>query len=308
MRKKIWLMMIAFAAAAGGLRSQTDKDAIMMNRLQFCNGFVYGYSSWDHYWEGTRKRTNLNLGTVSMQSVMYMGAYGITDDINVLAELPYIWTKATAGTLKGQNGIQDISVQVKWRAIRKNFGKNKLSGFIIGGFSTPANDYLPDYLPLALGLGSTNLTGRAMIDYQRGRWNLTGSAAYIRRSNIEIDKPDYYTDRLHLTDEVEMPDATQYQLRAGFRGRYFLAEALLTRWTTLGGFDITRNNMPFPSNKMNETSTGVALKYTLPSFVNLSFVGGGNYTIKGRNVGQSTSFNVGAFYAFYFSKNKRQSL
>jgi hypothetical protein len=77
---------------------------------------------------------------------------------------------------------------------------------------------------------------------------------------------------------------------------------LLTNWTTLGGFDITKNNMPFPSNRMNATMVGANVKYTLKSFTNLSLLAGGNYTIAGRNMGQSKAFNVGAFYAFYFSK------
>lgn len=297
-------MMVVVCATSAA--AQTAFDAIMMNKNQFCSGLEYAHSSWDEYWEGTLKRTNENLGTVTTQSVMYMANYGITDDLNIMAGLPYIWTKASAGTLSGLNGFQDVSAFVKWRALKKQFGKNKFSLFLIGGVSTPATDYVADYQPLALGLGSTNFIGRAMIDYQRGRFTATASGAYIRRNNIEIDKVDYYTTRLHFTNEVEMPDAAQYQFRTGFRGKYLLAEALLTNWTTLGGFDITRNNMPFPSNRMNATMAGIALKYTLPVHTNLSFVGGGNYTLAGRNMGKATAFNVGAFYAFYFSKKDKR--
>jgi hypothetical protein len=103
-----------------------------------------------------------------------------------------------------------------------------------------------------------------------------------------------------------MPDAAQYQLRAGYRGKYLLAEALLTNWTTLGGFDITRNNMPFPSNRMNATTIGFALKYTVRSYTHLSLIAGSNYTIAGRNMGQATSYNAGIFYAFYFKQHQQQ--
>jgi hypothetical protein len=285
--------------------AQTEMDAIMMNRKQICNGFVYTYSSWDEYWEGTFKRDNQNLGTVSTQSVMYMGAYGITDKLNVVAGLPYVWTKATAGTLNKMNGLQDAAVFIKWKPISKSFGKNKVSVFTIGGISTPVTDYVIDFLPLSVGLGSTNLTARAMVDYQRGKLSITGSAAYIWRSNVKLDRDSYYDTEFHLTNEVKMPNAANYQLRAGYRGKYLLAEALLTNWTTLGGFDITKNNMPFPSNRMNATNVGVALKYTLPAAPGISLIAGGNYVVAGRNVGQSKSFNVGAFYAFYFGKEKK---
>jgi len=38
------------------LRAQTDEDAIMMTKNNFCVGGTYSYSSWDHYWEGNRWR------------------------------------------------------------------------------------------------------------------------------------------------------------------------------------------------------------------------------------------------------------
>lgn len=297
--------LIALCAVADGLKAQTEMDAIMMNRNQFCSGLLYNYSSWDHYWEGTLKRNNENLGTISTQSVMYMANYGITDKLNVMIGAPYVWTKATAGTLHGLKGVQDASLFVKWKPVSQKFGKNKISLFVVGGVSTPLSDYVIDFLPLSIGLGSTNLTGRVIADYQVGKFVATGSAAYIRRSNVKIDRTSYYDTELHLTNEVQMPDATQYQFRTGYRGKYLLADAVLTQWTTEGGFDITRNNMPFPSNRMNATTVGASIKYTLPSHTNLSFLGGASYTVAGRNMGQATAYNVGAFYAFYFKKSSK---
>jgi hypothetical protein len=73
----------------------------------------------------------------------------------------------------------------------------------------------------------------------------------------------------------------------------------------LGGFDITKNNMPFPSNKMNMTTIGINLKYEIAAVNGLSLIGGGNYVVKGRNVGQSKSFYGGVFYILDFSKKKK---
>jgi hypothetical protein len=282
--------------------AQTEMDAIMMNRNQFCNGLVYDHSSWAHYWEGTFYRDNPNLGTVTTQMAMFMSNYGITDNLNIMASAPYIWTKASAGTLHGMEGLQDLSVFAKWRVGTKKFGKNKISFFAIGGFSTPLTNYVIDFLPMSIGLGSTNLTARGMVDYSHNRFTITGSAAYVWRSNVNLDRDSYYDTRMHLTNEVQMPNATYYQLRSGYRGKYLIAEALLTNWTTLGGLDITKNNMPFPSNKMISTMVGAYVKYTLQPLPNLSFVGSANYTVDGRNVGRSTSLSVGVFYLVQFGK------
>src|SRR4029078_13547682 len=130
------VMIATSIASAGPASAQTDMDAIMMNKKQFCQGLTYDYSPWDHYWEGTFKRDNKNLGTVSSQMLMYMPNYGITNNPNVMASVPYVWTKASQGTLHEVNGIQDLSIHVKWRPLVKSFGKNQFSLFAIGGFST----------------------------------------------------------------------------------------------------------------------------------------------------------------------------
>lgn len=295
------LLLLSIAAATSS-HAQTELDGIMMNKNQFCNGVMYNYSAWDEYWEGTLKRTNRNLGTVSSQSLMYGANYGITGRLNVMIGAPYIWTKSTAGTLHNSRGLQDISLFVKWKPVLYSFGKNKLSLILTGGISTPLNNYQVDYLPLSIGLGTTNTISRAMIELQHRRFTVSGSASYIWRSNVKIDRTAYYDTQMHLTNEVDMPHAAQFQLRTGWRGRYLLAEALLNNWTTLGGFDITRNNMPFPSNRMNMTSIGASFKYTLPNHTKLSLLAGANYVVAGRNVGQASGFNAGVFYAFYLKK------
>jgi hypothetical protein len=295
----LWMLCTQHAQA------QTEWDAIMMNKRQFCFGPMYNYSSWKSYWEGTRKRENFNIGRVTTQSIMLMANYGISDNLNVMIGAPYVWTKASAGTLQGQSGLQDVSGFVKWRAIRAKIGKGKLSVFALGGISTPMSDYVVDYLPLSLGLGSTNLTARAMVDYALGKLSFTGSAAYMHRSNVKLDRTAYFDTELRHTNEVRMPDAAQFQFRTGYRGKYLIAEALLTNMTTLGGFDITRNNMPFPSNRMNSTTVGGYLKYTVQKHTNLSLLGQAMYTVAGRNMGQSTSFGAGIFYAFYMGGKKK---
>lgn len=309
MRKsfKVLLTLSGSLMLALALHAQTEMDAIMMNKKQMCIGPMYNYGSWDKYWEGTLKRENLNLGTVSSQSIMLGANYGITDNLNVMVMAPYVWTKASAGTLRGMEGVQDISAFVKYRYVALKKGNQKLSVFAIGGFSTPLTNYVADFLPLSIGLGTTNLTARLMADYQWKKITVTGSAAYIYRSNVKLDRTTYYDTQLRITNEVKMPDQMLYQLRAGYRGKYLFAEAVLTQMTTLGGFDITRNNMPSLNNEMNATVVGAQVKYHLKPHPNLALMGGFGYTVAGRNVGQSMSYNGGIFYFFYFGKKKSNS-
>lgn len=172
------------------------------------------------------------------------------------------------------------------------------------GYLFPLGNYTPDYLPLSIGLRSRTASLRLMLDYQLEDFFITGSYTQVFRDNIRLDRNSYYTTHLIQSSEVEMPDASNLQFRAGYRSGKLIAEAILNRWTTLGGFDITRNNMPFPSNRMNATTLGVNFKYVVTADHALSLIGGVNRAISGRNMGQATTINGGIFYIIEFIKKQ----
>jgi hypothetical protein len=230
---------------------------------------------------------------------MGMTNYGITNHLNIMASLPYVWSQASAGTLHGMKGFQDLSLYLKWNPLTVNAWKGQFSLFGILGFSTPTNNYLVDYLPLSIGLGTTNIYYRLMAYYKRGIFFARASGTYIWRSNVKIDQTSYYTTELQNTDIVQMPDQLTFDGSLGVYTKYLIAEAMVDNMTTLGGFDIRKNDMPFPSNRMNSTSIGVHAKYTLPFEIHFSIVLGGDQVLTGRNVGQATDFNLGCYYAFY---------
>ncbi len=286
---------------------QTEIDGLMMDKNYFCVGLTAGKSSWKNYWEGTLKRDNLNLGTVSSTNITVNGNYGIANNLGLIFTLPYIKTNASAGQLAGQKGIQDLSVYLKWVGLTKQFKKSILSGILVGGASVPFGTYTPDLLPLSIGTQSKTLSLRAMVDFQQGNWFGTASGTYIYRGNVTLDRYSYYTTSLQYSNKVHMPDASNINLRAGYRSEVWIIEAIANQWITNGGFDITRNNMPFVRNRMNATTIGLHVKYETSFLDGLSFIGDGVSTIAGRNVGQSSGFTLGAFYIMDFSKKQKNT-
>jgi hypothetical protein len=300
MKKKTLLhfsLAVAFSMVASLAKSQTADDAIMMGKKQWCNGLTYMYSGWKNYWEGALKRDNKNLGTVSTQSVMFMSTYGITNKLNAIVSVPYIWTHASAGTLHGLKGFQDIEMDIKYQFWGTQPGKNShLLFFVVGGLSTPLQKYENDFLPMSIGLGSTNLSGRLTADYQNGIFFATASSAFVWRSDITIDRTSYYTDQIHYTNKVDMPNQLNSNLFVGIRKPNLIVQAQLLNMYTFGGFDIRRNDMPFASNQMNMTSVGGHVKYFFPFLPNLALVADADFTIAGRNVGQSQMYSGGLYY------------
>jgi hypothetical protein len=278
----------------------------MMGKNLYCLGVMGATSSWTNYWEGTLLRTNDNIGRVRTNMIGPMGSLGITKNLNLLFSLPYISTRASAGQLKGFNGIQDISVWAKYRALRIKKNSSSFSIFTIAGINTPTNNYVKDYLPLSIGLGSSNLTLRGMVDYQYKNWFATASGSMVMRSNIKIDRQVYYTTQMIYSNQVEMPNVSQFNVRTGFRNKEIVAEIVYDQWTTLGGFDITKNNMPFPSNKMNQSRIGFNGKYEPVKWKGLSLTSAVFMTTAGRNMGKSNAVQFGAFYILNVAKKNKQ--
>ncbi|MGV3503557.1 MAG: hypothetical protein ACO1O1_07600 [Adhaeribacter sp.] len=282
-------------------QAQTEQDALMMGERRLCVAGFVGYSSWTHYWEGTYKRDNDNMGRVSTRSASLMLNYGLKPNLNLLVSLPYVKTEASAGTLMGLGGFQDLSLFVKYRPWQMQAGKKTFSVLALGGLAVPTSDYNIDFMPMCIGLGSKVLTGRLIADVQAGKFSASVSGAYLHRSKVTIDRPAYYTDHQINSSEVAMPNAGNLQLRTGYRSPRIIAEAFLDQFHTFGGFDIRKNDMPFVSNQMNSTKAGVEGKYYLERIPALGFHATLWRTLAGRNVGQASGAMAGVDYIFDLS-------
>lgn len=297
--KKIITILICCLPIFG--MAQGLSDGQYMPKKQICTGLIYSHDSWNEYWEGTLKRENLNIGTVTTQSIAWMGSYGLTDRITIAAGLPYIWTKATAGTLAGMKGVQDFSLGLKYKASETELLNGKLTTSLALGFSIPTNNYVADFLPLAIGLQSKTAFARGIIHYQHSsNLMLTIQGAYVYRSNVDIDRTAYYTTQQNNANEVNMPNVANFGARLGYYAYRWSAEAVYDQMITLGGYDIRRNDMPFPSNKMNANRLGVALSYRIKPLADVQLVANGFYTLAGRNVGQSLTWSAGVMRIFKF--------
>lgn len=305
--KRYFSLILLFSWGLAKAQTPVITDGIMMAPKNFCTGLFYGNDTWKNYWEGTLKRDNQNIGSITTQNLTWMGVYGINKNVSVLAMLPYVWTKASGGTLHGMQGLQDLTVGVKYNFLKKEFGEDKLLLFGLGAVSLPVSNYTPDFLPLSIGLGSKNISGRLTSTYTLKKvWKFTASGAYTYRSNIFLDRPSYYTNgQLYYTNEVQMFNLFDFVVRAGYHQPTWHAEFFYTQQNTLGGGDIRRQDMPFASNQMNFSKIGASLLWDVPHVKNLTARAWSSYTVAGRNVGQSFSVMAGLMYNITFSKSQQ---
>jgi hypothetical protein len=293
-----WMILVAISASSAA--AQGVDDGLMMPGKTLSAGVLYSHDSWDQYWEGTLKRSNGNIGTLSTQSVTLVGGYGLTDRLGLVATLPYVWTHASQGVLHDMSGFQDLALGAKFRLLSTGPGRlGNFSAFVAGVAAIPTSDYTPDFYPLSIGTAGRRAAGHLTLNFQsNSAWFANASASYMWCSNVRLNRSSYYTDgQLYLTNEVVMPNVVNYTLSAGVdRGNWRIPVSVIQQ-RTLGGSDIRRQDMPFVSNRMDFVKLQGGLIYDLPKNLSISF--GAARVLTGRNVGQSTTLTSGLFYALH---------
>ena len=302
--KKIYLILAGLFPVIAS--AQTLTDGLMMQKKNLCTGFMYSHDRWKNYWEGDLKRDNGNIGKLTTQTITWVGVYGITDKINVIALLPYVKTDASQGTLHDMKGWQDASLAVKYNFFRREIGKNLFKAFGVLNGSTPISNYTPDFYPLSLGASSSNTTLRLTTYFRMEQgFFVNASVGHTWRTNVKLDRISYY-DGNHLvrSNEVKMPNVFDVFVSAGYIKGALQAELSYMQQNTLGGADIRRQDMPFVSNRMNYIKTSALLMYYLPKPKGMALRGSYTITPTGRNVGQSTTLMAGVLYTIHFSKDQ----
>jgi hypothetical protein len=292
-------------------QAQTAMDAVIMNKKEICFAFMYEQGNWNRYWEGETLIANDNIGDFTRNTFATMIVYGVTDKLNVMLTVPYVSTKSTGGQLAGVKGFQDFNIGVKYVAFKKDFGKHRISLLGVAQFGTPMTNYLSDYMPYSLGLGTQELVGRVIAQYEFNKMIYArGSAAYVWRGQTEVERPYYYNNGSYYTTTMEVPSAVNYQaVLGGWLLKHNLRlEASYSMLNCVAGDDIRRWNMPQPTNKMEMTQAGFFAQYYFKSIAPLkgfSLMAAYGQVLEGRNIGKATSVSGGITYQFNFKSSEQ---
>src|SRR5256712_8464540 len=116
------------------------------------------------------------------------------------------------------HGLQDVTLAAKYQLLSTPLtDRGTLRALVVGVAGIPASNYVPDFLPLSIGLASRRFSGRFTLNFQAyAGWFVTGSAAYTRRTKVTLDRPAYYTNRpLYLRNQMAIPNLVGYTRTAG---------------------------------------------------------------------------------------------
>ena len=103
--RRLFGLLLLLLAPCAPLAAQTIEDGLFMPKKTLCTGFLYTHDSWDEYWEGTLKRTNGNIGSITTEVNTIAANYGVFDRFNLIGTVPYVWTRASQGRPSWHRGL-----------------------------------------------------------------------------------------------------------------------------------------------------------------------------------------------------------
>lgn len=292
MKKLFLLMMLSFYASynyAQGLML----DGFMQKKGDIVSALSFSTENYDTYYVGEVKTQNPNLGTITTNSASLYVTGGITDYLNVVVNLPYITAKPSEGFWSTQSDFQDLSIFLKGRLFRQDFGNAGHLSILAGlGYSTPVSQYIPD-APIAIGHQAQRTDLRLLVQHQlpMGLF-IMAQGGYMRNFNVTIDR-GY---------EVSVPDAFDFTTRIGGNIKFLYADAWLSKQTAKSGTNIGPG-VPFPGNAVSFLRTGFNLYSAIPVIKNLGVSAGMGFTLSGENVGKATRISAGLVYKFSVLNN-----
>lgn len=275
------------------LLAQSPVSGFMKNKGDGAAVVSYSYEKYDKVFLVPAEVDGVPVfNEVSVSSISLYGEFGITDNFDVVVNVPYIKAEGNAseqvlannGFENERKGIQDLQVYGKYRF--KSFGFEKSNLDLIGalGLQTPLGDYKANegvQSIIAIGNQSTSVTamGIAMFKMNSGIFT-SGQLGYSVRGN-------------------DVPNALLSELKIGYAASAFYVDAFIAnQLSDKEGTDILQEGFTgfFPETRVN--STRIGLNAFVPVYNGIGLTGGVNSYIEGRNLGKATGFYGGLAYSF----------
>ncbi len=229
----------------------------------------FGFEDTKEYLAGENK-TGLSR---SLYYVNLFAAYGITDNLDLNVNLPYLSSNA-------ESNLQDISVMLKYRAFTLQTEEGSLQFSLAAGFSTPLSDYNLGGLN-DIGQQATIIETRAMVHYHWiSGWFTTLQSGY----SFKLE---------------ETPNSLPITFKAGRASSKWYYDVFYDYQKSFGGIDYRGTPSPqnFKEIGVDYHKVGGTLykpfSEKVGAYISLSYILSGRNTFVGPAYGTGVVYNFG---------------
>jgi hypothetical protein len=263
-------LTILFLFISTILFSQGPVDGYMKKNRDFSVGLSVSRETATVLYQGTEP---LKSGRNTMAYSVF-GIYGISDRINVQANIPYL------NVNKGKvTDFQDFSLYFKYLLLSKDNSKGKLDLMAATGLSQPLGEYVTSG---SSAIGQMAITGDGRLIAQQN-FNNNFFASLQAGYFLKTDPiPNSVSSSLKIGYAGKFYADVWYEFLHAFGGTDYLGTGSLATTSASGGF----RGLGFSYNKIGGTVYYAVSKH-------FGVFGGASYILSGRNAFKNTGFNLG---------------
>jgi hypothetical protein len=252
--------LIGFVGAAHG---QGFTDGFMTGKKKGTVALTYSYEHADTYFFGKQKQ----MTDYTVQSLAAYISYGVSDQFNLIASVPYMRTDSL------NSALQDGIIALKYQNSQREFSDGRLRTITMVGAQFPFSDYSTQTAQ-PIGIRSTSFLFRLLAQYE----NYNGFFAHMQTG---------FEFRLLPDQQFGVPII----FRTGYGNSKFYFDVWLDYFHS---FDEGADQTVFGGSGPRWWKTGGTLYF--PVGKQFGIFTGGAYILSGRNISQSWRVNVGAVW------------
>lgn len=245
------------------LHAQGAIDGYMKGTGNTDFALTYSTESYDIYRFGAEDR----MLPATFNSVNFFMAHALSDSMDIIVALPYIWTD------KNNKSLQDAILAIKYRNQRKYYERSALSIITSAGASFPSSNYSTTVFQ-PIGEKAVTFQARFLVQYEL----YSGFFFHLQTG---------YDLRIAPMLQNAMPVVA----RVGFGSSKLYIDAWLDYYRT---FNAGVNTQIAGGQGSTWLKAGGTVYYAITPKMG-AFVGVARY-LDGQNIGLATRFNLGVVY------------
>lgn len=236
----------------------------------------YTGERYESFWLADTKTAIPNDSGVHTKSTSIWLAYGITDRLTLIGNLPYIRASSPEGFGITEKAWQDFTLLGAYNLWN---GGSTIRSSIVGaaGMRTVASNYVINNQPVNIGDGTADWLARLIYHLEWRSLYLSQQAGYDLRGGAAPNNVPYHTE-------------------VGWSLRGFTFSGYYSRIIARGGTDIGDPGFTFPSNGDEYARRGAKVYYRFDDRIGAGIT----YftTLNGRNTGDTSGLSAGVDYSF----------
>lgn len=269
-------VVAAIAAFAASASAQGD-NGFLRGEGRYDISATYSLEKFKNFWVGDTKMNDSGIGKLYRESYNFWGAYGWSDDLDIVASAAIVSTDTTGtANLRDYEKVQDGVLGAKWRFFDTTLGAGKLALLATPAVKCPLSHYQANEVT-AIGDGQIDYRFRAVAQYTAdcGAYIALESGYDLRSSGT--------------------PDQTPVNLTIGatFWNR-FTVSPFYEYMNSWGGKDIGQTDFPKVQEDYERWGVATYLRWTDRIGVSAGY----KATIDGKNTGDLWGWWAGLVFRF----------